>query len=206
MAPVEGNMDTLSRAVLSEARAEADKILAEARAKADTVRQHAQEQATAERQEILERANQEADRIHRQATATAQIKARTLELEHREKLLAKVFESARQQLPSIQQWSDYDQIACQLLREALKHLGAGKAILRADQTTQQLLTGPHAGQISQELGMEIRMGEPLQQGTGVIVESEDGRQRYDNTLETRLSRMQDALRSPAYHHLMGESS
>lgn len=197
-------MDTLYQAVMSEARSESDKILADARAKGDNILKEAQEQAEAERKEILERASLEAERIRRQMTATAQIKARTIQLEHREKLLNQVFESARQQLPGVQQWSDYDQIANRLLREALTRLGAKTALVYADPATQQYLTDAVLGEISKEMDLQVHFKEPLKQGIGVIVESEDGRRRYDNTLETRLSRMEDSLRSPAYHLLMGE--
>lgn len=204
MAPVEGSMDTLSQAVLSEARAQADKVLADARAKADAIRQRAEGEATAARDEIMQRAAQEVERIRRQATSAAQIQARTQQLEHREKLLSRVFDSARQQLSSVQQWSDYDQIACQLLREALSSLDAPEAVVRADKTTRPLLADRVLNEISNELKLELHMGEPLEHGTGVVVETKDGRRRYDNTLETRLSRMQDSLRSPVYHVLMGE--
>jgi len=198
-------MEQLAQAVMSEARAEADQVLSDARAKADAIRQRAQEQATAEREQILERASQEADRIRRQVIAMAQIQARMLELEQREKLLDKVFEAARQQLPTVQQWSDYDQIAYQLLREALIRLEAGAALVRADETTQQLLTGSLLDRISKEQEIKLQVGKPLEQGTGVVVETEDRRRRYDNTLTVRLSRMQDALRSSVYRLLMGES-
>ncbi len=205
MAAAEGNMELLAQAVMSEARADADQVLSDARAKADAIRQRAQEQATAERKQILERASQEADRIRRQAIAMAQIQARMLELEQREKLLDKVFEAARQQLPTVQQWSDYDQIAYQLLREALIRLEAGAALVRADETTQQLLTGSLLDRLSKERQVKLQVGKPLEHGIGVVVETEDGRRRYDNTLTVRLSRMEDALRSPVYRLLMGES-
>lgn len=198
-------MQTLYQAVMSEAQAEADQILSEARAKAEAIRQNAREQAQAERKNILERATQETDRTRRQAIATAQIKARTIELEHRENILRRVFETARQQLPTVQQWSDYDRIVRQLLREALNRLESSKAQVYADEVTIKCLTQDELQSISNELKVKLVIKEPLKHGTGVIVETENGRRRYDNTLETRLSRMQDELRSPVYHLLMGES-
>jgi V/A-type H+-transporting ATPase subunit E len=205
MAPIEGSMDTLSQAVMSEAQAEADKVLAEARARADAILQEAQLQAEAERKQILERASLEADRTRRQAIATAQIKARTIQLEQREKMLDRVFDTARQGLSNLQQWSDYDRIARQLLEEAIKRLGADKIFILADQATLQCLTSEVLGEVSKKMNVQLQVKEPIKQGIGVIVEAEDGRRRYDNTLETRLSRMQDSLRAPVYHILMGET-
>jgi vacuolar-type H+-ATPase subunit E/Vma4 len=205
MRSVEESIQALSRAVLSEARAEAERILADAKTNAEAIRQRAQEQAAAERTEILERAAQEAERIRGQAIATAQLKARTLRLERREKLLDRVFEAAWQQLPGVQQGIDYDQIAHHLLREALIHLEADAALVRADERTQMLLTDQVLSDISKEMGGQVQLGMPLKRGTGVIVETADRHRQYDNTLETRLSRSQEELRSPVYHLLLGES-
>ncbi len=206
MAPVDGSMDLLSKAVLSEANGEAEKILTDARAKAEAIRRGAQEEADAQKQEIIDRAKQEADRIRRQALATAQIDARTKELEHREKLLNRVFEKTRQQVPGIVQWNDYGDIALDLVREAIKALGSPKVRLHADEETNKVLNKRDLEKIAQDLKVQqLEVGDPLKQGKGVIVETLDGRRRYDNTLETRLNRMQDSLRSSVYHILMGES-
>jgi V/A-type H+-transporting ATPase subunit E len=205
MRSVEESIQALSRTVQSEARAEAEQILADAKAKAEAIQQRAQGQAAAERTEILERASREAEHIRSQAIATTQLKARTLQLERREKLLDSAFEAVRQQLPAVQQRADYDQIARHLLREALIHLGADTAQIRADEQTLTLLTDQMLAGVSKELGVQAQLGTPLKQGTGVIVETVDGHRQYDNTLETRLSRLQNVLRSPVYHLLMGES-
>ena len=200
----EGNIELLTQAVLNEARADADRLLAEARSKADSIRRQAQEQARLERQAILERATQDADRIRRQATATAEIKARMLQLEHREKLLADVFEAARKELPGVQKWKEYHEIATLLLREALLHLGAEAASVHADGLTSRLLTKKKLETIGKELNMKLSLKKSLEEVTGVLVETPDGRKHYDNTLDTRLDLMQSTLRSPVYHILMGE--
>lgn len=205
MRSVDENLEALSRAVLSEARNQAEQILAEAREKADAVRQRARQQAAAERKEILDHATQEAERVRGQTIAAAQLKARTLHLEQREKLLDSVFEAARKQLPSIKGWKDYDQIAVDLLHEALIHLGAGSARVRADQTTQKFLTDQVLADISEELQVQLQAGPVFDQGIGVIVETMDGHLQYDNTLETRLNRMRNSLRARVYQLLTGES-
>lgn len=205
MKSVEESTRALSRAVLSDVRAEAEQIKADARAKAEAIRQRAQEQAEAEREKNLEHAHQEADRIRSQAIAAAQLKARTLQLERREKLLNEVFDAARQRLPMVQQWTDYEQIVRQLAREAMEHLGAETVRIRADELAQAVLADGVLAEIAKESGVQLQLGEPLERGTGVIAETVDGHRQYDNTLEARLSRWQDALRSPVYHLLMGKS-
>jgi vacuolar-type H+-ATPase subunit E/Vma4 len=205
MKSVEESTRALSRAVLSEAQADAKQIRASAKAKADAIRQHAREQGEAERDEILKHARQQASHIHSQAVAAAQLKARTLRMERREKTLNSVFDAARKQLVTVQEWTDYDQIARQLAREAVDHLGAENARILADERTRAVLTDDVLSEISSEMDVQLQLGEPLERGTGVIAETVDGHLHYDNTLEARLERWQNALRSPVYHLLMEKS-
>ncbi len=198
-------MQALSQEVMDEAHAEADQILKEAREKAEKILQNARSQAEEQRKLILERAREEAERNHRQAIATAQVEARKIELEQREKLLRKVMDTAAQQLPSIQQWSNYDQITRQLLLEAVRRMNTNQADVLADEKTLSCLDKGILKDISQETGVKLNIKGKLPQGLGIVVETDGGRRRYDNTLETRLSRMQDSLRAPVYRLLMGES-
>lgn len=205
MKSVEENVELLSVAVLNEAQTEAEKILTEARQKAEQIRKRGEEQAAAVRKEILARANQEAERLRNQAIANAQLKARSLQLESRERLLNEVFQAAQKQLPSVQHWSDYRETAERLLREALVSLHNSKLQIRADELTHSMITDALLNRLSDELHLQLSVGDPLLDKTGVIVETADGHLNYDNTLETRLGRLQAVLRSPVYHILMGES-
>ncbi len=204
MKPEEENVQLLSRAILVEAQADAEQIQAEAKEKSDAIRQRAQQQAESERKEILERASQEAERIRSQGVATAQMQARTLQLEHREKLLDKVFSTAKEKLSALQKRSDYDRIVAELLWEAVTQLKVDQAEVRADAVTQKILKGKVLSELSKELNVELSIGKTLDEGTGIVVDADHGRLHYDNTLETRLSRLQGALRSAVYHVLMGE--
>ncbi|HTX92302.1 MAG TPA: V-type ATP synthase subunit E family protein [Anaerolineales bacterium] len=205
MISIEENIKTLERAVLDQAQAEAEKILAEARQKADDLRRQAREQASAERAKIIGQATLETERLHSQTIAITQLESRTIALEQREKLLLNVFETAREKLPEVQRDPDYGEIAQRLLREALLQLGAGSATVHADKATQKNLPPGLLERMSTELKMRIQVGKPLKDGIGVIVETGDGRRQYDNTLETRLKRIQDTLRSSVYRLLMGET-
>jgi V-type H+-transporting ATPase subunit E len=205
MAPEDESIEMLSQAVMREAQTEAEQILSQAREDARKILEDAQEQAEAERKVILERASQEEERTRRQAIAAAQIKARTLQLKKREEILDKVFKEARQQLSSLQQWSDYDRIVRHLLREALTRLETDSALIQADEVTLQFLKDEVLEQVSKELNVKLQVKDTLKQGIGVVVETADGRRRFDNTLEVRLDRMQDTLRASVYRLLVGES-
>jgi V/A-type H+-transporting ATPase subunit E len=198
------DIEMLERAILTEAREKADQIKAEAKEKVEAIRKRAQERAEAERKTILERAQQDAERLRGQAVATAQLKARSLELAHREQLLERVFKAVKEKLSEISKRPDYDQIAALLLREALTQLKVKTAEIRADEVTQKALKKGTLHEISKELDGEFKMADALEEGNGVIVNAADGKLQYDNTLETRLSRLQGALRASVYQILIGE--
>jgi vacuolar-type H+-ATPase subunit E/Vma4 len=198
------DIEMLQRAILSEAQDAAEQIKAEAKEKADAIRKRAQEQAEQERKAILDQAKQDADRLRTQAAATAQLKARSTQLEFREQLLDRVFNAVKDKLPEIEKRPDYDQVAATLLREALSQVRVNKAEVRADKTTADILKKKALHDVSKELNGEFKMGDPLVEGMGVVVDAGEGRLHYDNTLETRLQRLQGTLRAQVYKVLTGE--
>jgi vacuolar-type H+-ATPase subunit E/Vma4 len=204
MKPEEENIENLSRAILFEAQTDAEQIQADAKEKADAIRQQAQIRAVSERKEIMERAKQEAERLRSQVVATAQMKARTLQLDYREKLLDKVFNAAKERLSGLQKRPDYDRIVAELIREAVTQLKVDQAEVRVDAAAQKVLKDQALDEISKKLKTKLTIGKALKEGSGIVVDADNGRLHYDNTLETRLSRLQSALRSSVYHVLMGE--
>jgi vacuolar-type H+-ATPase subunit E/Vma4 len=198
------DIEMLSRAILTEVRDEAEQIKAEAKEKAEAIRRRAQGQAEQERKAILDRAREDAERLRGQAVATAQLKARSLQLTNREQLLDRVFKTVRERLSEIQKRPDYDQIATMLLREALVQLRVNKAQVRADATTKAILEKKILGELSRELNGQFTSAGELEEGTGIIVDAADGKLNYDNTLETRLQRLESTLRSAVYKMLIGE--
>lgn len=203
MTPIAEDIEMLERAILTEAREEAQVMQEEAKARATAVHKRAQEQAAAERKEILERAQQDAERLRSQANATAHLQARSVQLEHREKLLDSVFEEVRKQLSAVKERPDYKDIAAMLAREALSQLQVREAEVQADEATRKAL---NLNELGKELNGKFSIAGTLEEGTGVIATASGGKLYYDNTLETRLNRLQGALRSAVYKVLMGESA
>jgi vacuolar-type H+-ATPase subunit E/Vma4 len=125
-------------------------------------------------------------------------------LESREKLLDSVFAAARQRLLRIQQRTDYDQIAKHLLHDSLIQMKASRVEFRADETTMKYVTAGVLDELSKELKVQIHVGRPMEKGIGVIVDTDNGHLHFDNTLDSRLTQLQNILRAPVYHLLMGE--
>jgi vacuolar-type H+-ATPase subunit E/Vma4 len=198
------DIDRLARAILAEAREESEEIRGQARKSAEAIKSRAQEEAAAVRKSILERANQDAERLRGQTMATSQLQARSTQLADREKLLELVFSEVHKRLDVVTKRPDYDAIATRMLREALMELRIDKAEIRADDSTRKALMKGGLDEVAKERKGQYTFGAPLQEGTGVVVTAPNGKLQYDNTLETRLSRLQGTLRSSVYKVLMGE--
>jgi V/A-type H+-transporting ATPase subunit E len=199
------NLERLSKEIFAQAESETGQIIADARAKADQIRKKAQQDAEEEKSRILDQARHEAERLRSQALATTQLKARTMLLDSRERLLKEVFETAEKKMASVQQWSDYEVIVKRLILEAVSQLESKNIKIRADRVTAKHITDKMLKEIEKEFGGKISMAEPLEKGTGIIASTEDGHLTFDNTLETRMAHLENELRAPVYHILMGES-
>ena len=198
------DIQVLARAIKGEANEEAQRILADAQSRADAIRQQGRVHVEAERKDILQHSQREAENVQSNAVATAQLEAQTLKLERREQLLHGTFNAARQRLSSAPHWPDYEQIALRLVREAAVHLHATEAVVRADTDTRRILSDEALSELGKELDIHLQAGQPLADSTGVVLETLDGHRRYDNTLQTRLSRMQESMRTAVYRILVGE--
>jgi vacuolar-type H+-ATPase subunit E/Vma4 len=200
-----GDIQSLEAVITTEARQDAAKIAAEAASHIESIKRQALEQANKQRDTILQQARDKAERLRSQAVTSAQLEAQTLKLARREALLARVLSEARHRLTDVAEWPDYGQVVYRLVREGVEVLDAESLVIRADETTRQILDGQALMDLTEELGTQLEMGEPLKRGTGIVLVTADGHRRYDNTLETRLARMQASLRTPVYHILMGET-
>ncbi|HOT93017.1 MAG TPA: V-type ATP synthase subunit E family protein [Anaerolineae bacterium] len=198
-------VQVLEQAILGIAAQEAQTILDEAKAKADSIRRQAQNDAQSESERIRQDAQQTAERNIAQAIAKAQLEAQMLRLQRREQVLARVFDKARAQLVTIPQRADYVDLVRRLIGEAATYLGGNNFIVHADATTAQLLDDGFLADLAQKLNVRLERGAPLEAGIGIILSTPDGHRRYDNTLETRLTRIQDDVRTTVYKILTGEA-
>jgi V/A-type H+-transporting ATPase subunit E len=155
MSPGQNDIRALESAIMEEARQEASQILADAQAQADSIHQQAQAQANAEREAILQQAREKTKAIHEHTAAAAQLEAQKLKLERREQLLQQVLASAQQQLTSVPQRPDYEQIVKRLVREAAEHLGTDEALVRADVETRKVLNDEALANLGRELNMHL---------------------------------------------------
>jgi vacuolar-type H+-ATPase subunit E/Vma4 len=200
-----GDIRSLETVITTEARQDAAKITAETESHIESIKRQALEQADTQREAILKQAREKAETLQSQAVTSAQLEAQALKLERREALLSRVMSEARRGLAGVAEWPDYVDVVRRLIREGAESLGGESLVIRADETTRRLIDGSVLTGLQEDLAVQLELGDPLERGTGVVLVTADGHRRYDNTLETRLGRMEAALRSPVYHILMGEA-
>ncbi len=199
-------VQVLERAIMEIAQQEAQAILDEARVKADSLQKQAQDKATAESEHILEEARQTVEVLLDQARAKAQLEAQMLKLQRREQVMMQTFDKARQQLATIPQRPDYADIVRRLISEAATTMGDEAFVIQADAATNRVLDDAFLENLTQQLNVHLELGPQLEEGTGVVLTTPDGHRRYDNTLETRLTRVQDNVRTAVFHILAGDAA
>ena len=198
-------VQVLEQAIMEIAEQEVQAILDEARAKADSLQKQAQTKAAAESDRILEAARQKANELLGQAIAKAQLEAQMLKLRRREHVLMHTFDEARQRLTTIPQRPDYPDIARRLISEAATLMGDEAFVIRADAATDHVVDDAFLEDLAEQLNVHLERGPQLDEGTGIVLTTPDGHRRYDNTLETRLSRIQDTVRTAVFHILAGDA-
>ena len=197
-------VQVLERAIMEIAEKEVQTILEEARAKADSLQKQAEIQAEAESERIVEEARKTSKELFDQAIAKAQLEAQMLKLKRREHVLMHTFDEARQQLATIPQRPDYTDIIRQLIGEAATAMGDAAFVIRADAATNGMLDNAFLQDLAEHLNVQLERGPQLEEGTGIVLTTPDGHRRYDNTLETRLTRVQDNVRTAVFHILAGD--
>lgn len=203
---IDERIEDLSRAIIEEAHADAEMLKSVAKLKVNVVLEAGQKQAEKIRTEILENAKLEAELLKEERLAEVAIKAKIEWLEKREELLETVFQTVRLRCNSLLESDEYPQALQGLIMDAVGQLQSNQVWLHLDSASRSLLDEKSLDVISESLGVEMHVGDDLTDGIGVIAKDALGHRIFDNTLETRLNRQMESLRSDVYKILMGEEN
>ena len=174
-------MEKLSSAILEKVKGEADAIIKEAEAQAVARIKAAQDQrqvrSEEQKKKLLSEAGAEASRI----LAQAAIGARQETLGAKTAVVSEIMDGVKSQLGGL---SGNEKVLSALAREGIKALGAQKVRLYVsskDLPAMQKLVREDSSLASAVI--EVKKQESL---GGVIIEDAEGKNRIDNTFDTRL--------------------
>jgi len=199
-----GDIKALADAVKSEAGRDQERILNNARSSARTLREQARAEAETEGDRIIQDAESKTARSLEQARAAAGIEAQALRLDNREALLNKVFDLTSEGLQAVPNREDYCSVVHALIGDAVAHMGNVNILMvLADSVTCEYLDDKILEQLGREFDIQLTLGGLLDEGTGLVVQSQDGHLFYDNTFQARLTRMRSSLRASVFQILRG---
>jgi vacuolar-type H+-ATPase subunit E/Vma4 len=193
--PATAAHDTGSLAALIQEQsvAEIEQLLADARAHAERIRASAAAEVTSVRAAAAREGEQRGQRRAAALLAVAEAQSRLKLLQAREAHIEDVLARATARLTTLSGIANGGALVASLIREALAvlepapvrvRLAESQAALLDDTTRRQLGAGRWA----------LRFETVPDAGGGVIVETEDGRQRFDNSIGARFRRRTQQLR------------
>ena len=187
---------SLAALIRQQSAAEVDQLLADAHAHAERIRASAAADVESIRAAAAHEGEQRGQRRAAALLAIAEAQSRLKLLQAREAHIDHVLARATARLTTLSGVANGREVLASLIREALAVLAPApvrvrlvesQAALLDDTTRRQLGAGRWA------LRFETMPGA----GSGVIVETEDGRQRFDNSIAARFRRRTQQLRQLA---------
>ena len=127
---------------------------------------------------------------------------RTEELRAREEVFQKALRLAQQLIESLRGTEAYTRALERLLEEAVSAIGEPVVVVSTRSEDSELLA-TIARRVSSRLGVEIRIGDPVDTVFGLVARSVDGKVVYDCRFESRLRLMLPRLRAQVYRILFG---
>jgi len=185
----------LRQEILADAAKRADRLRRSAKKDAGKILADAEENARAAADALLEKADADAAARARIELATVPLERRRMELAARQETIDAVFRDALDVLRA----RDYD------VRDAIARLALAAAaemrrtslVLRVADADQHVLDDAFLDKLSQDAppGISFEPGDPLPDTAGgVLVQTRDAREIFDNTFEARLRRLKESLR------------
>lgn len=190
------NETKMGREILADARQKASHTLEKARREAEKLLQSVRDRQLALRREKMEAAEQAATEKARNILAVLDVEKRRQILLSREKIVRAVLDKAA---AAVNGGEDYDRnkSLLELLREAAAGIGSGDLIVRMRPADAALLGAPAVVETVlryADAGARAALVEDPAVPGGVIVETADGKRRFDNSLPARRRRLEKTLR------------
>jgi V/A-type H+/Na+-transporting ATPase subunit E len=189
----------LADEILQDAKRKADEVLSAAKAEADKIVSQAKATAQSESEKILAEHRARAGKRAEMTLRMVEQQVARDKLHARDAVIQSALDQAAAQLVEIS-GEAYKEAAVRLAAEAASHMPAGDLIVKVTAAPgANLDESSLASEITaalQKKGKTANLRVQVQPGPfkGVVVESAEGKLRWDNTFEARLRRLRPGLR------------
>jgi vacuolar-type H+-ATPase subunit E/Vma4 len=183
----------LRNEILNDAKRKAERTVTRAKRDAEKALNDARAEQEAERQQSLEQAAGRGDARSRAILSTVSQEVRRSRLTSRETIIAKCLDEALSQTNSLS-GNEASESLVALLQEAVAALGSDELVVRVSPKEADMLTPEFLSAQGLIPGLlKIQADDAI--AGGVVVETPDGRRRFDNTHATRRARLLEPLRT-----------
>jgi len=196
--------EVLRAEILAEAKRQSERLLKHGQSDAGETVAKAEAAAAKQHQDQVQAAKAEAARRRELALATVPVEAGRRQAARVEEILQSIREEARHRLLA-REGFDYREVLTALAADAIGKMEGDRFVLElssadrqafGDEWVQEVRRRAAAGRPeSRRAGLEVRLAaEPADIKAGVRVRDAEGRQMWDNSLESRLERLWPAMR------------
>ena len=185
----------LSEEILGDARKRAERAVRNAEREAEGVLSEARKTAEAAAGEILEAARARGEKRARVMLASLAVEEKRLELAAKEEVIEAVLKSA---LEGAGEAEDRREVIGRLAVAAAGEMSGEKLVVRVGERDAGVLDEGFLSELGGRAkgGRRFTAGRPAGGASGgVMVETADGREVFDNTFEARVGRLREALRA-----------
>lgn len=195
---MEDNVDRITSKILEDAQRKSEEIIEQAESEAREKLDVSKRKGEASRDRILAEAEKTAEQTKKKITAESKIKARTILLESKEKLIQEAFAKAKEKLESLPNQKSYTETLAKLTVDTCIQLGGAELEIFVRKEDEKIVK---AALNNIEKGVKTATGEAVKLilssadiGPGVIVQRADGKVGIDSTFKTRLELLRPGLR------------
>jgi V/A-type H+-transporting ATPase subunit E len=195
---MEENVDRITSKILEDAEKKSNEIIGQAEKEAKEKVDSSRRRGEATKDRMISEAKKIADQTKKKTIAESKIKARTILLESKEKLILRAFEMASAQLDKLSDHKSYPGILERMAIDTSILIGGGELSLIVRKEDEKILE-KNIKKIEKEV--KDATGKPSKIsistddiGLGVIVKRSSGLVGIDSTLHTRLELLRPELR------------
>ena len=199
MADQEVASEILCREIQAQAENEASGILEQAEKEAEKIRKQAAQDAEKDQEKALEDARDQAAAIRKKLLSSVHLEVKKQTLNNREAIFDRMFKEVRKKLKDFRSRPEYVEFLKSCVIEGVMAIETDTILIRCSQIEKERLSPDEIQSIQKMLSdkgrqCRLELADSGDDEGGVLVQSADGRMRFDNRFSARIRRMEHRLR------------